>query len=69
MCLSPPSPPPYPPPPIEELDRDWRRITCPVMGALVKHRDIVPDLYGMIDKQQTYHALLFVGISEKVPDA
>ncbi|EOD22152.1 hypothetical protein EMIHUDRAFT_207279 [Emiliania huxleyi CCMP1516] len=42
------------------------RITCPVMSALVKNGDLVPSPAGLITKQQTFDALLRVGISEKV---
>ena len=45
---------------------DWRRITCPVLSALVKNGDLVPDAAGMITKQQTFDALMHVGISRKV---
>ena len=35
------------------------------MSALVKNGDLVPDVNGMITKQQTFNAMLNVGISEK----
>ena len=36
------------------------------MSALVKNGDLVPSPAGLITKQQTFDALLRVGISEKV---
>ena len=36
------------------------------MSALVKNGDLVPDAAGMITKQQTFDALMHVGISKKV---
>ena len=62
----PPSPPPQPPPPTVETSREWERINCPVMSAVVKNEDLVPDIYGMVSKQETFEALMRVGISEKV---
>ena len=36
------------------------------MSALVKNGDLVPNAAGMITKQQTFDALMHVGISRKV---
>ena len=36
------------------------------MSALVKNGDLVPNAAGMITKQQTFDALMHVGISKKV---
>ena len=49
--------------------QDWRRITCPIMSAMVKQGDLVPDAAGMITKQQTLDALLHVGVSRRVAEA
>lgn len=41
-------------------------ITCPFMRALVKNCDLVPGDDKKVSKQQTFDAMLRVGISEKV---
>lgn len=41
----------------------WSRITCPVIGALFKNGDIVPDSGGRVSRQQTLDALVRVGVS------
>ena len=38
------------------------------MSAMVKNGDLVPDAAGMITKQQTFDALLHVGVSRKVTE-
>lgn len=48
---------------------DWRRINCPVMGALVKNGDLLPDCDGFVSKRQVKDALLCVGISGRVAKA
>lgn len=42
------------------------RITCPVMGALVKQGDLHPDCYGRVSKKQVKDAMLCTGISPDV---
>jgi len=57
---------PPPPPPSD----DWKGITCPVMAALVKNGDLIPQqidgVDGFVSKQQTVNALLNIGISPHV---
>jgi len=42
----------------------WKQITCPVMGALFRAGDLIPDKRGIITKAQTAQAMLTAGISE-----
>lgn len=39
-----------------------------MMSLMVKAGDLVPDVYGMVTKQQTFDALLHIGISEKAAE-
>merc|ERR1712166_446978 len=55
-------PPKGPPPPPGNPDG----ITCPVMRALVKMKDLVPGLDLLVSRQQTFDALLRVGISAQI---
>jgi len=45
---------------------DPSRITCPVMSALVKNHDLLPDCEGFVSKSQVRDAMLRIGISGKV---
>merc|ERR1712187_537457 len=44
----------------------WKSITCPVMSMLFKNGDLVPDGEGRVTKQETFEALLRVGVSASV---
>merc|ERR1712151_775977 len=44
----------------------WKNVTCPVMSMLFKNGDLVPDGEGLVTKQETFEALLRVGISASV---
>jgi len=46
-------------------DLTWQRITCPVIGALFKNGDLVPNAAGVVTKAQTRAAMLRAGISEQ----
>ena len=46
-------------------DLTWQRITCPVIGALFKSGDLVPNAAGVVTKAQTRAAMLRAGISEQ----
>merc|ERR1719473_1624618 len=48
----PPSSPPPSPPPCPSNEWDPLTITCPVMSALIKHRDLVVDCDGFVSKRQ-----------------
>lgn len=45
-------------------DDSWKKITCPVIGALFKNGDLLPDEDGYVTRGQTQKAMLRVGISE-----
>jgi len=45
---------------------NWRTITCPVVGAMFRTGDLLPDQSGIINKQQVINAFLRVGISQDV---
>eukprot|EP00965_Chrysotila_dentata_P014472 479688-Pleurochrysis_carterae.AAC.1 len=45
---------------------DWRLVTCPVIGALCRNGDLIPDEDGFVTKQENFDAFLRVGISRKV---
>lgn len=62
----PPMPPPQAPPPCPSNEWDPLTITCPVMSALVKHRDLIVDCDGFASKRRVREALLRIGISGKV---
>jgi len=47
----------------ESSQQIWPRITCPVIGALFKNGDLVPDSCGRVSRQQTLDALVRVGVS------
>ena len=46
-------------------DLEWEKITCPVMGALFKAGDLIPNKDGVVTKAQTREAMMRAGISEK----
>jgi hypothetical protein len=46
-------------------DLEWQRITCPVMGALFRAGDLIPNADGVVTKAQTRAAMLRAGISEE----
>ena len=81
--LPPPPPPPSPstPPTHAEVLRrrhaavcvprrkDFQKITCPVMGMLIKSGELVPSCDGMVDKQQTLAAMSAKGFPDKIATA
>merc|ERR1719162_3817 len=46
------------------VEPKWAQVTCPVMGALFKAGDLIPDQSGYINKNQTRDAMLRAGISQ-----
>jgi hypothetical protein len=66
ITLSPPPPSPMPPAAgmtagTLHARTDFGKITCPIVGMLVKNGGLVPDANGMINRQQTVDAFMAAG--------
>jgi len=44
----------------------WEQVTCPVMGALLKGGDLIPDENGHVNKIQVRDAMLRVGTNKSI---